>query len=54
MDRDELLARLQRHEWNDVECKRAQRGVSDEAYFTVSAFSNTAGGSVVHGLALNA
>jgi ATP-dependent DNA helicase RecG len=50
MDKDELITRLQRYEWNDVEFKRAQRGVSEEAYVTVSAFSNTAGGWLVFGV----
>jgi ATP-dependent DNA helicase RecG len=50
MDRDELIARLQRYEWNDVEFKKAQRGVPEAAYATVSAFSNTAGGWLVFGV----
>ncbi len=50
MDKDELIARLQRYEWNDVEFKKAQRGVPDAAYETVSAFSNTAGGWLVFGV----
>ena len=41
MDKDELIARLRRYEWNDVEFKQAQRGVPDTAYETVSAFSNS-------------
>lgn len=47
MDKDELIARLRRYEWNDVEFKQAQRGIPDTAYETVSAFSNTAGGWLV-------
>ena len=30
MNQDELLARLNGFEWNDFECKRAQRGVPGE------------------------
>ena len=44
MTEDELLSRLNAFEWGDFECKRAQRGVPDDAYKTVSAFANTAGG----------
>lgn len=50
MDKEELIARLQRYEWNDVEFKKGQRGVPDTAYETVSAFSNTAGGWLVFGV----
>lgn len=50
MNQDELLARLNGLEWNDFECKRAQRGVPDDAYKTVSAFANTAGGWLVFGV----
>lgn len=50
MNQDELLARLSGFEWNDFECKRAQRGVPDDAYKTVSAFANTAGGWLVFGV----
>ncbi|MDR3298642.1 MAG: putative DNA binding domain-containing protein [Candidatus Accumulibacter sp.] len=50
MNQDELLARLNGFEWNDFECKRAQRGVPDDAYETVSAFANTAGGWLVFGV----
>jgi hypothetical protein len=32
MDKDELIARLKRYEWNDVEFKRAQRDVPNDAY----------------------
>ena len=44
MTRDELLARLKGYEWSDFECKKAQRGVPNDAYVTVSAFANSAGG----------
>lgn len=50
MNQDELLARLNGIEWNDFECKRAQRGVPEDAYKTVSAFANTAGGWLVFGV----
>lgn len=50
MNQDELLARMNGFEWNDFECKRAQRGVPDDAYKTVSAFANTAGGWLVFGV----
>lgn len=37
MNQDELLARLNGIEWNDFECKKAQRAVPEDAYKTVSA-----------------
>ena len=50
MTKNELIAKLNKYEWNDVECKKAQKGVPDDAYKTVSAFSNTAGGYLVFGV----
>lgn len=50
MDIDELLDRLQGIEWNDFECKKALRGVPEDAYPTVSAFANTEGGWIVFGV----
>ena len=50
MEKAELIERLEGYEWNDVEFKRAQRGVPDSAYETVSAFSNTEGGWLVFGI----
>ena len=50
MNKEELLARLNGFEWNDFECKRAQRGVPEDAYRTVSAFANTRGGWLVFGV----
>ena len=50
MNQDELLARLNGIEWNDFECKKAQRAVPEDAYKTVSAFANTAGGWLVFGV----
>jgi ATP-dependent DNA helicase RecG len=51
MTKDELIQRLKGYEWNDFECKRAQRGVPKDAYTTVSAFANTQGGWLVFGVA---
>jgi len=50
MDFSELTERLKGCEWNDIEFKRSQKGVSESAYETVSAFSNTAGGHLVFGI----
>ena len=50
MTREELLDRLQKYEWSDIECKLARRGVSQDTYATVSAFANTAGGLLVFGV----
>lgn len=50
MTPDELIKRLQGFEWNDAEFKKAQRGVPENAYETVSAFSNTSGGWLVFGV----
>ena len=50
MEKAELVERLKGYEWNDVEFKRAQRGVPDSAYETVSAISNTEGGWLVFGI----
>lgn len=50
MTKDELLERLKGYEWSDVEFKKAQRGVPEDAYKTVSAFSNTSGGWLVFGV----
>ena len=35
---------------NDFECKKALRSVPEDAYKTVSAFANTAGGWLVFGI----
>jgi predicted HTH transcriptional regulator len=37
-------------EWNDFECKKARASASEDAYRTVSAFSNTPGGTLVFGV----
>ena len=50
MTKEELIERLRGYEWDDVEFKRAQRGVPEDAYLTVSAFANTAGGWLVFGV----
>lgn len=50
MTRDELLARLQSIEWNDIEFKEAAWAVPKNALSTVSAFANTAGGHLVFGV----
>ena len=50
MNLDELQERLKGFEWNDVEFKAAQTNVPKNAYETVSAFSNTAGGWLVFGV----
>ena len=50
MTKAELIERLKGYEWNDIEFKRAQRGVPEDAYKTVSAFANTAGGWLIFGI----
>ena len=50
MERDEIIERLKGYEWNDVEFKKAQRGVPEAALETVSAFSNTEGGWLIFGV----
>ncbi len=50
MTRDELLARLNSIEWNDIEFKEAAWAVPRDALSTVSAFANTAGGHLVFGI----
>ena len=50
MTRDELLAKLQSVEWNDVEFKEAAFAVPRDAFSTVSAFANTSGGYLVFGV----
>jgi ATP-dependent DNA helicase RecG len=46
----ELRQALSQLEWRDIEFKKAQRGVPHEAYSTVCAFANTAGGHLVFGV----
>jgi len=50
MTKNELIERLKGYEWNDVEFKRARRGVPEDAYSTVSAFANTSGGWLIFGV----
>lgn len=50
MTKDELIERLKKYEWDDVEFKLCKNGVSLDAYKTVSAFSNSAGGHLVFGI----
>lgn len=50
MTKEELITRLNGYEWNDIEFKRARRGVPEDAYRTVSAFANTAGGWLIFGV----
>jgi len=50
MDKDEIITLLGKHEWNDLEFKKGQRGVPVETYKTVSAFANTKGGWIVFGV----
>ena len=50
MTRDELLARLNSIEWDDIEYKAASWEVPKSALSTVSAFANTTGGHLVFGV----
>lgn len=50
MTREELLERLNGFEWKDIEFKHAARDVPQDAYKSVSAFANTAGGWLVFGV----
>ena len=50
MDRDDIINRLTKSEWSDVEFKEAGHTAPKAAYETVSAFANTAGGWLVFGV----
>ena len=50
MTRDEIIERLNRYEWSDVEFKEARNAAPRSAYETVSGFANTAGGWLVFGV----
>lgn len=50
MTKEKLLELIEKYEWNDFECKKASRGVPDDAYKSVSAFANTQGGWLVFGI----
>lgn len=47
MTREEIIERLQKHERSDIKFKQVRRAVPKDAYKTVSAFANTAGGWLV-------
>ena len=50
MNQVEFLSRLKGIEWNDFECKCAQRGVPQDAYNSVFFFENMSGGWLVFGV----
>ena len=50
MTRDQLIAKLADIEWEDFEVKEAKSDIPKNAWETVSAFSNTAGGWLVFGV----
>ncbi len=50
MTKEELLQAIKGPEWIDLEFKQSRKGVSEDAYKTVSAFSNTNGGYLVFGI----
>jgi len=50
LSRSELLARINTYEWSDLEVKAAQNEVPRDAFKTISAFANTAGGHLVFGV----
>ena len=50
MTRNDLIERLSKYEWSDVEFKEARNAAPRSAYETVSAFANTAGGWLVFGV----
>ena len=50
MTRNELIDRLSKYEWSDVEFKEARNAAPRSAYETVSAFANTSGGWLVFGV----
>ena len=50
MTRDDLIERLKKYEWSDIEFKEAARAAPRSSYETVSAFANTAGGWLVFGV----
>ena len=50
MNKDELIKLLEDIEWEDFEAKEAKFAVPKNAWETVSAFSNTAGGWLVFGV----
>ena len=50
MTKEELLQRLADIEWDDFEVKEAQDKLPDNAWESVSAFSNMSGGWIVFGI----
>jgi len=50
MTKDQLISKLSDIEWEDIEAKEARSEVPRNAWETVSAFSNTAGGWLVFGV----
>ena len=50
MTRGDLIERLSKYEWSDVEFKEARNAAPRSAYETVSAFANTSEGWLVFGL----
>ena len=50
MNREELIDRLERYEWLDLEFKEARHAVPRSAYKAASAFANTTGGRIVFGV----
>jgi ATP-dependent DNA helicase RecG len=50
LSRHELLARIKTYEWSDLEVKTARNEVPRDAFETISAFANTAGGHLVFGV----
>ena len=50
MTRDQLIAKLADIEWEDFEVKEAKSDIPKNAWETVSAFSNTAGGWLIFGV----
>ena len=50
MNREELISRLGKYEWSDIEFKEARHSAPKSSYKTVSAFANTVGGWLVFGV----
>lgn len=50
MDKTELIKKLEDIEWEDFEVKEAKLEIPKNAWDTVSAFSNTAGGWLIFGV----
>ena len=50
MNKAELIEKLEDIEWEDFEVKEAKSEIPKNAWETVSAFSNTAGGWLIFGI----